>query len=64
MAQGRSCVRLARAPVLAIKWEERDLAREHGDPYENYRRSVPMLVPFARRQASAADSRRRREQVT
>jgi len=50
--------------LLAIKWEERDLAGEHGDAYENYRRSVPMLVPFARRQASARDSRRRSEQVT
>jgi len=50
--------------LLAIKWEERDLAGEHGDAYENYRRSVPMLVPFARRQASAADSRHRREQVS
>jgi protein-S-isoprenylcysteine O-methyltransferase Ste14 len=32
--------------LLAIQFEERDLVREHGDDYEAYRRSVPMLVPF------------------
>ena len=37
--------------LLAIRFEERDLVREHGDAYEEYRRSVPMLVPFARRRA-------------
>jgi len=35
--------------LLAIRWEEKDLASEHGSSYENYRRSVPMLVPFTRR---------------
>ena len=35
--------------LLAIQFEERDLAREHGGTYEAYRRSVPMLVPFAHR---------------
>ena len=35
--------------LLAIQFEERDLTREHGDAYENYRRSVPMLIPFIRR---------------
>jgi len=34
--------------LLAIRFEERDLVREHGDAYEEYRRSVPMLIPFAR----------------
>ena len=36
--------------LIAIQLEERDLIREHGDSYEAYRRSVPMLIPFTRRQ--------------
>lgn len=39
--------------LLAIQFEERDLAREHGESYEAYRRSVPMLIPFTRRRAEA-----------
>ena len=35
--------------LIAIQLEERDLVREHGDSYETYRRSVPMLIPFSRR---------------
>ena len=35
--------------LLAIQFEERDLVREHGDSYEEYRRSVPMLIPSARK---------------
>ena len=31
--------------VIAIQFEERDLAREHGAAYEEYRRHVPMLFP-------------------
>ncbi len=34
--------------LLAIQFEERDLVREHGSTYEDYRRRVPMLVPFTR----------------
>jgi protein-S-isoprenylcysteine O-methyltransferase Ste14 len=40
--------------LLAIQFEERDLVREHGESYERYRRTVPMLVPFARRRAASA----------
>ena len=35
--------------LIAIRLEERDLVREHGESYEAYRRSVPMLIPFTRR---------------
>lgn len=33
--------------LLAIRFEERDLVREHGAVYEKYRREVPMLIPFS-----------------
>lgn len=36
--------------LLAIQFEERDLVTYHGAAYEDYRRRVPMLIPFARRQ--------------
>jgi len=35
--------------LIAIQLEERDLVREHGESYESYRSSVPMLIPFTRR---------------
>ena len=43
--------------LLAIRFEERDLVREHGDAYEAYRREVPMLIPLTggRRAAKEAD---------
>jgi methanethiol S-methyltransferase len=44
--------------VLAIQFEERDLAREHGEAYEAYRRSVPMLIPFTRRQRDSSSAER------
>ncbi|HWW60125.1 MAG TPA: isoprenylcysteine carboxylmethyltransferase family protein [Thermoanaerobaculia bacterium] len=34
--------------LIAIQLEERDLLHEHGSSYEDYRRAVPMLVPFTR----------------
>ena len=37
--------------VIAIQFEERDLRREHGPAYDEYRRSVPMLLPLRRRTA-------------
>jgi methanethiol S-methyltransferase len=39
--------------LIAIQLEERDLAREHGDAYQAYRRSVPMLIPFSRRRSES-----------
>ena len=44
--------------LLAIRFEERDLAREHGESYEQYRRAVPMLIPFARRRLRPGESKR------
>jgi protein-S-isoprenylcysteine O-methyltransferase Ste14 len=32
--------------LIAIPIEERDLVRFHGKAYENYRRQVPVLIPF------------------
>ena len=43
--------------LLAIQFEERDLVREHGETYEAYRRSVPMLVPSLRKPQIIADER-------
>src|SRR3954452_7642042 len=39
--------------LLAIQFEERDLAREHGSAYEHYRRTVPMLLPVSGRKRTA-----------
>ena len=40
--------------LLAIRWEENDLLREHGASYERYRRRVPMIFPsFGRRTTNA-----------
>jgi protein-S-isoprenylcysteine O-methyltransferase Ste14 len=43
--------------LIAIRLEERDLVREHGDAYEQYRRAVPMLAPLPKR-ADAAPTQR------
>jgi methanethiol S-methyltransferase len=40
--------------LAAIQFEERDLVREHGHAYEDYRRRVPMLVPSGRAVESGA----------
>ena len=39
--------------LIAIQLEERDLVAAHPE-YANYRRRVPMLIPFRRRNASGA----------
>src|SRR5215208_1563895 len=42
--------------LLAIRFEERDLIHEHGASYEEYRQSVPMLVPFTGKRGSEPGS--------
>lgn len=37
--------------LLAIRFEERDLVREHGNQYQTYRSAVPMLAPRLFRRA-------------
>ena len=39
--------------LVAIQLEERNLVEEHGDTYREYRRRVPMLVPFTKGRATA-----------
>jgi protein-S-isoprenylcysteine O-methyltransferase Ste14 len=34
--------------IVAIRFEERDLVRVHGDTYVKYREQVPMIIPSAR----------------
>ena len=43
--------------LIAIQFEERDLVHEFGDSYEEYRRRVPMLIPFVSRSAGTRGSR-------
>jgi protein-S-isoprenylcysteine O-methyltransferase Ste14 len=40
--------------LIAIQFEEHDLVREHGESYEDYRRRVPMILPFGKRAAEPA----------
>jgi methanethiol S-methyltransferase len=43
--------------LIAIQFEERDLAHEHGTAYDQYRQQTPMLVPgVGRRSANVAAS--------
>jgi protein-S-isoprenylcysteine O-methyltransferase Ste14 len=39
--------------LVAIQLEERDLVSIHGKEYADYRRRVPMLIPFSHRRASS-----------
>ncbi len=34
--------------MYAIKWEEQKLIAEFGDPYKEYQKSVPKLLPFVK----------------
>ncbi len=34
--------------LLAIRWEEQDLLTALGEDYANYRKSVPMIIPFSK----------------
>ncbi|MEZ5729130.1 MAG: NnrU family protein [Burkholderiaceae bacterium] len=43
--------------LIALQLEERDLRRAIGSQYEDYRRQVPMLIPFARARRKRADDR-------
>lgn len=38
--------------LVALRLEERDLLNAHGATYADYRRQVPMILPFVRRSAS------------
>ncbi len=42
--------------LVAIRFEERDLIATLGSDYRDYRRRVPMLVPFARARSNGRDS--------
>ena len=42
--------------VLAIQFEEHDLISEHGAAYEEYRRAVPMLLPWRTRARATSTS--------
>jgi protein-S-isoprenylcysteine O-methyltransferase Ste14 len=34
--------------LTAIQFEERDLIKHFGSKYEEYRRTIPMLIPFTK----------------
>lgn len=35
--------------LIAIRWEEHDLLREHGEDYKNYRKRTSMILPLPRK---------------
>ncbi|MEE9165674.1 MAG: isoprenylcysteine carboxylmethyltransferase family protein, partial [Nitrospinota bacterium] len=40
--------------LIAIQLEERDLVTIHGSDYDEYRSSVPMLIPFTKKEKEGA----------
>ena len=42
--------------LVAIQFEERDLVREYGNAYEEYKQAVPMLVPSLRKRSSVINA--------
>lgn len=42
--------------IVAIQFEERDLVHEHGSAYQQYRRTVPMLLPRSARPRPTAST--------
>jgi methanethiol S-methyltransferase len=50
--------------LIAIQFEEKDLVHEFGDAYEDYRRRVPMLVPFRRTERTDSTPGQSQEQVS
>ena len=48
--------------LIAIQLEERDLVKEHGKAYEDYRRTVPMLVPFTGGGKAVQNARQKADQ--
>ena len=55
MSAGRLCLAAAFTAyiLVAIRLEERDLVRVHGERYRRYQRDVPMLVPVPGGRAAA-----------
>lgn len=45
--------------IIAIRFEEEKLIKEFGDQYEEYKRRVPMLIPFGKRGGDTDDSHKR-----